>query len=404
MNITSKETLHSCTSCGGCASVCPTDAITMTLDEQGFYRPILDAEKCVDCSLCTKVCYKYEEVEMYDLMKHKEIRILACQSKDSEVLNTTTSGGVAYLLARAFYNQGYKCVGVVYDTQNDSAKHVCATNEQDIELFKGSKYIQSMTYPTFKQMLDKKGKSQKTILFGTPCQIYTVDKFLKRTNRREEFLLVDIYCHGCPSLKLWKKYVQEVKKLINKPQFESVTFRSKVKGWGNFYLIAIVVDGLQAFISNRKKDEFYQLFFSNLMLNEACKDCALRNTFEYTDIRLGDFWGKCYDMDTKGVSGVTLVTERGKQAFKQIQDEVAFKEHAFSDFLPYQSWNVKYQITEDVRNRLFDMLKNKSLKEIQDYYYVHQSLPQKIKRYLKRVAFLLPPQVINDVKRIYHQF
>lgn len=404
MNITSKETLHSCTSCGGCASVCPTNAITMTLDRQGFYRPILNVEKCVDCSLCTKVCYKYDEIEVYDLNEHKEIQILACQSKDKEVLNTTTSGGVAYLLARTLYKQGYKCVGVIYDTQNDSAKHLCAIDEKDIELFKGSKYIQSMTSPAFKQMLNEKVKKTKTALFGTPCQIYTIDKILRRINRRENFLLVDIYCHGCPSLKIWQKYMQEVKVLIKKDKIESVNFRSKIKGWGNFYLIVIVVDGLRAFISNRKKDEFYQLFFSNLMLNEACKDCALRNTFEYTDIRLGDFWGKCYDWDTKGVSGVTLVTERGKQVFKQIQNEVVFKEHTFSDFLPYQSWNIKYQIPQDVRNHLFAMLEDKSLKEIQNYYYAHQSLSQKIKRYLKNVLFLLPPQVINGVKRICHQF
>lgn len=268
MNITSKDILHSCTSCGGCAAVCPTNAIVMLVDEHGFYRPVLDVKKCVDCSLCTKVCYKYDDIEEYDLAEHKDVRLFACQAKDNVVLNTTTSGGVAYLLAKTLYKQGYKCVGVVYDILDDSARHICAVNEKDIELFKGSKYIQSKTYPAFKKMLDKKEKGRKTVMFGTPCQIYAVDKFLKRTNRREDFLLVDIYCHGCPSLKVWHKYVQEIKELIKKPKFDHVDFRSKIKGWGNFYVV-VIVDGLRAFISNRKKDEFYQLFFSNLMLNEG---------------------------------------------------------------------------------------------------------------------------------------
>lgn len=402
MNITSEETLHSCTSCGGCASVCPTNAIAITLDEQGFYRPTLDVRKCVDCSLCTEVCYKYDEIKMYDLTEHKEVQLLACQSKDAVVLNTTTSGGVAYLLARTLYKQGYKCVGVIYDIQNDSAKHICATTEQDIELFKGSKYIQSMTYPAFKQMLDKREKGQKFALFGTPCQIYTVDKFLRRTNRRSDFLLVDIYCHGCPSLKIWQKYIQEIKMNLGKTKFDGVDFRSKMKGWGNFCVV-IVLDGLRVFVSNKKKDEFYQLFFSNLMLNEACQDCALRSSLEYTDIRLGDFWGRCYDTETKGVSGVTLVSERGKQMFKLIQSQVLAKEHVFSDFLPYQSWGVKYKINETVRKHLFNMLRDKSLKEMQDYYFVRQSLLQKIKRNLKNVVLLLPQSVIGGVKKIYHQ-
>lgn len=402
MNITSKNILHSCTSCGGCAAVCPTNAIVMLVDEQGFYRPVLDVEKCVDCSLCTKVCYKYDDINGYNLAEHNDIQLLACQAKDNAVLTTTTSGGVAYLLAKALYRQGYKCVGVVYDVLDDSAKHICAVNEKDIERFKGSKYIQSKTYPAFKEMLDEKVKGRKTVMFGTPCQIYAVDKFLKKNNRREDFLLVDIYCHGCPSLKVWHKYVQEIKEIIRKPKFDHVDFRSKIKGWGNFYVV-VIVDGLRAFISNRKKDEFYQLFFSNLMLNEACQNCALRSSLEYTDIRLGDFWGKCYDTDIKGVSGVTLVTKNGKKAFEIIQNEVIIKEHAFSDFMPYQSWNINYHVDEELRNHLFYMLKNRSLKHILNYYYTHQSFSQVIKRYLKNVVFLLSPEMINRIKKIYHQ-
>lgn len=402
MNITSKDILHSCTSCGGCAAVCPTNAIVMLVDEQGFYRPVVDVKKCVDCSLCTKVCYKYDDIEEYDLAEHKDVRLFACQAKDNAVLNTTTSGGVAYLLAKTLYRQGYKCVGVVYETLHDSARHICAVNEKDIELFKGSKYIQSKTYPAFKKMLDKKEKGRKTVMFGTPCQIYAVDKFLKRTNRREDFLLVDIYCHGCPSLKVWHKYVQEIKELTKKSKFDQVDFRSKIKGWGNFYVV-VIVDGLRVFISNRKKDEFYQLFFSNLLLNEACQNCALRSSLEYTDIRLGDFWGKCYDTDTKGVSGVTLVTENGKKIFELIQDELIIKEHAFSDFMPYQAWNINYHVDEELRNHLFYMLKNSSLKDVLNYYYSHQSFSQIIKRYLKNAVFLLSPELINKIKKIYHQ-
>ena len=57
MNITASNTMHTCTSCGVCAAICPTEAISMQLDEQGFYRPQVDEAQCVDCSLCTKVCY-----------------------------------------------------------------------------------------------------------------------------------------------------------------------------------------------------------------------------------------------------------------------------------------------------------------------------------------------------------
>ena len=54
--------------------------------------------------------------------------------------------------------------------------------------------------------------------------------------------------------------MQEIKAIIKRKRFDNVEFRSKIKGWGNFYVV-VVVDGLRAFVSSRKKDEFYQLFF-----------------------------------------------------------------------------------------------------------------------------------------------
>lgn len=402
MNITSIPTLHPCTGCGGCAAVCPKEAITMAFDEQGFYKPILNPSKCIDCSICTQVCYKYSNIETYDLNSHKEVQLLACQAKDENILKSTTSGGVSYLLAKALFNKGYQCIGSVYDTIINQAKHICASTETDINSFKGSKYIQSMTFPAFKEMLDKKG--QKNVLFGTPCQIYAIGKYLEKKKRRKDFLLVDLYCHGCPSSQIWQKYIQEIKELIGKPKFDNIEFRSKIKGWGNFYIIVIVINGIQAFISNRKKDEFYQLFFSNLMLNDACRDCALRSSLEYTDIRLGDFWGRCYDTETRGMSGVTLVTEEGKKAFEIIKNEVTIHKHDFSDFLPYQSWGITYQVNEKTRHHLFEMLKTgRPLKEMQKYYFSQQPFKQKIKRHLKDITYLLPPQYINKVKKLYHQ-
>ena len=45
-----------CSSCGACANICARGAISMRLDLEGFYRPVIDAEKCVQCGACEKVC------------------------------------------------------------------------------------------------------------------------------------------------------------------------------------------------------------------------------------------------------------------------------------------------------------------------------------------------------------
>lgn len=45
-----------CCGCAACASICPVEAISMKLDEEGFYYPIIDKEKCVGCKVCLSVC------------------------------------------------------------------------------------------------------------------------------------------------------------------------------------------------------------------------------------------------------------------------------------------------------------------------------------------------------------
>jgi len=45
-----------CTGCAACANICPTDAIEMKPNYDGFYNPSVDYDKCVNCGKCTEVC------------------------------------------------------------------------------------------------------------------------------------------------------------------------------------------------------------------------------------------------------------------------------------------------------------------------------------------------------------
>ena len=50
------EQKEDCCGCTACYSICPSKAISMTKDEEGFLYPKIDETKCIKCLKCLKVC------------------------------------------------------------------------------------------------------------------------------------------------------------------------------------------------------------------------------------------------------------------------------------------------------------------------------------------------------------
>ena len=405
MNILDNSAIRECTSCQMCAAVCPKNAINIYLNADGFYRPAINNSLCVDCGICAKVCYKFDgNIETFGKKKLESTKLYGATAKQADIVDSTTSGGIADLLAHALIHEGYKCIGVVYDSDNDCAKDVIATSEKETIGFRGSKYIQSYTIDAFKDIV-KNCRYEKYAVFGTPCHIYALDRYLKQCHVRDKHMLVDLYCHGCPSMNVWKKYVNGIKRKIEEKKIDYVNFRSKIKGWGNFYVVVVVVDGKPVYYSNYKKNDFFDLFFSDQVLNEACNDCKLRGTLEYTDIRLGDFWGKQYILNNKGVSAVSLVTDNAKTLFEKISDKIVYQEQKYEDFLPWQSWGKDHHPDLELRNILLKQLSNDkiSLRESIETIHRKQSLKCKLIRHAKNLVHLLPLSCEKRLRWLFYQ-
>lgn len=402
MNILSTGIIRTCTSCQMCAAVCPMQAIDIRLDKDGFYRPTV-SEKCIDCGLCVSVCYKYDpNVRMTSPEALDNMPLYAAVARDNDIIAATTSGGVADLLARQLTGDGYACVGVCYDVQNKRAYDKIVTTPAESACFRGSKYIQSYTVDAFREIV-KSGVDRKIAVFGTPCHIYALDKYLRSWNRRGNFILIDLYCHGCPTLNLWHKYLKEIETGFHGQEPDNVNFRSKVHGWGRFCIL-VTANGKDVFKSNGTKDPFFSLFFSNHLLNEACHDCSLRSTLAYTDIRLGDFWGRCYDLNSRGVSVVSIASESGQQAFDSICDKLEITQHKYADALPYQSWGKRYHPNPIVRHVLLEQVADPGmpLNVSVKYYRSRQAVGAKVKAFLKSAVLRLPDRWVNCLKRMYH--
>ena len=193
MNINEKSALRACTSCQMCAAVCAKNAITIQLYEDGFYRPYIDEDKCVDCGLCTKVCYKFDaNVKVTSTEELGKVKVYSAQYKSDSILEKVTSGGVADALAKELVKQGFVCIGVTYNDDNHRAEHKVARNENETDAFRGSKYIQSYSLDAFKEMV-KGIRDEKYAVFGLPCHIYAAHKFLTMRKQREKCLLIDLF-------------------------------------------------------------------------------------------------------------------------------------------------------------------------------------------------------------------
>ena len=310
-----EASVFTCTGCGACKAICPVNAIDYQLTENGFFEASVNLDKCVNCGLCQKVCYKYVST---DLMGKSifEGTAVSARSSSKEIVHSCTSGGVAYEIARWGIDNHYTVAGTIYDYKTNQAKMSLATTLQEIELFKGSKYLQSKSDEAIKQLIEK-AKSEpesKFIAFGTPCQILGIRRAFEVSKLKNELILVDLFCHGVPSYLTWKSYLKE----RGYSDLKNVQFRSTKLPWHFFGLELENSEGKHELLPSARSS-FYQLFFENIGLHNSCSNCMVRKEMSSADIRLGDYWGRKYRKNFDGISACVAATEKGFEILKKLQ-------------------------------------------------------------------------------------
>ena len=352
-----------CTGCGVCASVCPVKCIEISLDAYGFYKPTVDVEKCTKCDLCDRVC------TIDDVSEDREVlQSLSAYTKNEDILLSTSSGGVCYEISKWGLENGYKVCAVVYNYEKQRAEHFVIIEKEQLEGAKGSKYFQSYTYDAFSKIFD----GEKWVVIGTPCQIAAIDKAAKLRKIRDNYVLIDFFCHGVPSMHVWKNYLKD----HNDKKIAKIGFRSKELGWGKWSLNFTYSDGTTK--SDSADNLFYKLFFSNACLNDSCYECKFKALKSCADIRVGDFWGKKHEANKKGVSGILVFTEIGKDILSKTQKVFVLNDEAVEDVLDGQMFKSPEKLK--VRKRLLKVLgKGKKL----GYIYKVTLFPTRLKSVIK---------------------
>jgi coenzyme F420-reducing hydrogenase beta subunit len=309
-----------CCGCTACEHICPAKAIKMFPDQEGFLYPVIKQEICIDCGLCRKVCPFQSEIDVDD--KLDEPLVYAVKHKDYEVRMHSASGGAYTEISNIILNKSGSVYGVKFD-DNFKVVHSKATNTDERNKFRGSKYIQSDLGSVFVQIKKDLDSDQKVLFTGTGCQAAGLRKFLKDTKTNTNLLIInDIVCHGVPSPLLWDEYLKFIQ-MNNK--LMSYTFRCKKKGWHGYNIKAEYENG-KSVINSSTLRIYAILFSSNLALRPSCYNCKFACLNRTSDITIGDFWGIEKTLpgidDDMGVSLVLVNTSKGKTIFDNIKENL----------------------------------------------------------------------------------
>ena len=105
-----------CTGCSSCYNVCVHQALSMQPDKEGFLYPVIDVDKCKECSLCEKACPVLNEDKLYD--NDPAPSTYALCAEDS-ICQRSSSGGAFSLLAMLFINRGGVVFGAAINSNNE---------------------------------------------------------------------------------------------------------------------------------------------------------------------------------------------------------------------------------------------------------------------------------------------
>ena len=350
-----------CCGCTACQQICGHNAIEMKADSDGFVFPIKDISACVNCGLCEKVCsfaspaYNNETMGVY-----------ATMAKNSSERSKSSSGGLFYVIAKKIIEQGGVVYGAIMD-KDMQVRHADASTIDELQNLRGSKYVQSALYDTFKTIRAKLRAGKLVYFTGTGCQVAGLKSFLMKDY--DNLITSDLVCHGVPNQHLFDEHIKYLERKY-KGKVVDYRFRDN-ENWGVCESVTIIADSQNSKtyrLPTFSLSPYLYSFMYSMTYRMSCYECPFAKIPRQGDITLADYWGvKKYfpNLDiSRGVSLILANNNKGKSFLDKLKTELIFEESNINDASKENRNLTTNTSMPEIRNTIFKKIQDEGYEKV----------------------------------------
>lgn len=302
-----------CCGCGGCAQLCPKQAITMQPNEDGFLYPHVDYAACTDCGLCTARCPVAQQP------KAEPVSAYYGWNKDTSVRMASSSGGVFSALAEGVLEKNGVVYGAAFDAKTKRVIYQ-STDKVSLDDLRRSKYTESDTANSFTEIKELLNAGRLVLFCGTPCHVAGLKSFLGKGYNN--LYTCDFVCGGSASPAFFVEHLQLLEKRYG-ARVSQLNFRDKKMGWKRM-LLHVQFENGRHYCKLSYFDSYFNGFIEGISKRSNCFACPFAAE-HLADITIADYWGyrnANVPYDEKGISMLVVNTPQGDGLLQEVKDRL----------------------------------------------------------------------------------
>lgn len=273
----------------------------------------------MNCKMCENMCPAVCLTRPY---RDVGVQSYAAAARDEYIRKESSSGGIFTVFSKYFLRQGGIVFGAAFLKNFHAVQHISVKTEAELQLLRGSKYMQSRIENTYKEAETALIQGRKVLFTGTPCQIAGLKSFLNQ--EYDGLYSLAVACYGVPAPFVWSEYLDYLECRYG-GYTTNVSFRNKDAGWKK-YRIKIQFSNGRQYRKTYSSDLYMRGFLRGYYLRPSCYACKFKGVNSYWDIMLADMWGLeevCPEFnDDRGTSLIITSTEKGEHLLDKVKANV----------------------------------------------------------------------------------